>query len=93
MLGVSWRRRIRGITSLYLGSEDIEPVLCREHCQEFKSFCKTHMTELCITCSRIEHKHCETVIHIEQATRDIYSKVHSEEIKQGVTDPLDVSKT
>ena len=51
----SWRDNIPAISSLYLGSESVEQVLCREHSQEFKYFCKSHMTELCITCRKMEH--------------------------------------
>ena len=36
----SWRDNIPAISSLYLGSESVEQVLCREHSQEFKYFCK-----------------------------------------------------
>ena len=50
-----WRDKIPDISSLYLGSEEVQPVLCRDHGQEFKYFCKGHMTELCITCRRMEH--------------------------------------
>ena len=72
------------ISLLSLGSESLEPVLCREHSQEFKYFCKSHMTELCITCRRMEHKNCKTVIDIEEAAEDIYSKTHGEKIIKSV---------
>ena len=81
-----WRDNMPDISSLYLGSDGIEPVLCREHGQEFKHFCKTHMTELCITCSRMEHKRCKTVIDIKDAAENIYSKLHGEKITQSVKD-------
>ena len=83
-----WRHNLPDIPSLYLSSDDIEfePVRCREHGQEFKHFCKTHMTELCITCSRMEHKRCKTVIDIKDATENIYSKLHDEKITQSVKD-------
>ena len=81
-----WRDNMPDISSLYLGSDGIEPVRCREHGQEFKHFCKTHMTELCITCSRMEHKRCKTVIDIKDAAENIYSKLHGEKITQSVKD-------
>ena len=78
------RGKIPDISSLYLGSEEVQPVLCRDHGQEFKYFCKGHMTELCITCRRMEHKNCKTVIDIEQAAATIYSDDHGEKIIQSV---------
>ena len=82
--GGGWRDKIPDISSLYLGSEEVQPVLCRDHGQEFKYFCKGHMTELCITCRRMEHKNCKTVIDIEQAAATIYSDDHGEKIIQSV---------
>ena len=87
--GGGWRDKIPDISSLYLGSEEVQPVLCRDHGQEFKYFCKGHMTELCITCRRMEHKNCKTVIDIEQAAATIYSDDHGEKIIQGVKDLID----
>ena len=81
-----WRDNMPNMSSLYLGSDGIEPVLCREHGQEFKHFCKTHMTELCITCRRMEHKQCKTVIDIKDAAENIYSKLHGGKITQSVKD-------
>ena len=83
--GVGFRRdKIPDFSSLYLGSEGVEPVLCREHGQEFKYFCKNHMTELCSTCRRMEHKKCKTVVDIEEASEDLFSKIHGEKIIQSV---------
>ena len=82
--GGGWRDKTPDIPSLYLGSEEVEPLLCRDHGQEFKYFCKGHMTELCITCRRMEHKNCKTVINIEQAAATIYSDDHGEKIIQSV---------
>ena len=84
--GGSWRDKRPDITSLYLGSEEVEPVLCREHGQEFKHFCKAHMTELCITCRRMGHKNCKTVFDIKEAADKIYSKTHGEKIIKSVKD-------
>ena len=81
-----WWDNMPDISSLYLGSDGIEPVRCREHGQESKHFCKTHMTELCITCRRMEHKRCKTVIDIKDAAENIYSKLHGEKITQSVKD-------
>ena len=81
-----WRDNMPDVSSLYLGSDAIEPVRCREHGQEFKHFCKTHMTELCITCSRMEHRRCKSVIGIKDAAENIYSKLHDEKITQSVKD-------
>ena len=81
-----WRDNMPDMSSLYLGSDGIEPVRCREHGQEFKHFCKTHMTELCITCRRMEHKQCKTVIDIKDAAENIYSKLHGGKITQSVKD-------
>ena len=79
-----WKDNMPDVSSLYLGSDGIEILRCREHGQEFKHFCKTHMTELCITCSRMEHKHCKTVIDIKDAAENIYSKLHGEKITKSV---------
>ena len=87
--GVGWRDKIPDVSSLYLGSEEVEPLLCREHGQEFRYFCKTHMTELCITCRKMEHKHCKTVIGIKEAAENIYSKIHGKKIVQSVKDLID----
>ena len=81
-----WRDNILDISSLHLDSDTVEPVRCREHGQEFKHFCKTHMTELCITCSRVEHRRCKTVIGIKAAAENIYSKLHDEKITKSVKD-------
>ena len=81
-----WRDNMPDMSSLYLGSDGIEPLRCREHGQEFKLFCKTHMTELCITCSRMEHKRCKTVIDIKDAAENINSKLHGGKITQSVKD-------
>ena len=75
---------IPNIPSLYLGSDGIEPVRCREHGQEFKQVCKTHMTELCITCRRIEHKRCKTVIDIRDASENINCKLHGRKNTESV---------
>ena len=80
-----WKDNMPDVSSLYLGSDGIEPLRCREHGQEFKHFCKTHMTELCITCSRMEHKHC-TIIDIKDAVENIYSKLHDKKITKSVKD-------
>ena len=88
-LVVGRRNKPSDISSLYMGSEEVEPVLCREHGQEFKQFCKTHMTELCITCRRMEHKNCKTVIDIKQAAATIYSDCHGEKITQSVKDLIE----
>ena len=86
--GNGWRDNIP-VSSLYLGSEEVEPLLCREHGQEFRYFCKGHMTELCFTCRKMEHKHCKTVIGIEEAAENIYSKIHGKKIVQSVKDLID----
>ena len=83
---VGWRDNIPDISSLYLGSEEVEPVLCREHGQDFKHFCKAHMTELCITCRRMAHKNCKIVLDIKEAAKNIYSEIHGEQIIQSVND-------
>ena len=85
----SWRDEIPEMTSLYLGSEEVEPVLCREHGQEFKHFCKAHMTELCIMCRRMEHRTCKPVMDIEDAADDIYSEMHGVKIIQSVKNLID----
>ena len=84
----TWRNNIefQNIPSMYFGSDGIQAVRCREHGQEFKHFCKTHMTELCIACGRMEHKYCKTVIDIEESAENIYSKLHDEKITQSVKD-------
>ena len=83
----SWRNKIPDVSSLYLGSEGIESLLCREHGQEFKHFCITHMTELCITCRRMKHKHCKAaVVSIGEAAEKVYSRIHGEKIGQSVKD-------
>ena len=82
----NWENEIPDVSSLYLGSDGMEPLLCRMHGQEFKHFCTTHMTELCITCRRMEHKQCETVISIEDAAENIYSQFHGEKIGQSAKD-------
>ena len=87
--GNGWRNNIPDVSSLYLGSDEVEPLLCREHGQEFRYFCKTHMTELCITCRKMEHKHCKTVIGIKEAAENIYSKIHGKKIVQSVKDLID----
>ena len=81
---VDRRDEIMDLSSLHLGSEDAEPVLCREHVQECKHFCKIHMTELCSTCRRMEHKKCKRVVDIKEASEDIFSKIHGEKIIQSV---------
>ena len=79
-----WRDNFPDISSLYLGSDAIESVRCREHGQEFIHFCKTHMTELCITCNRMEHRRCKTVIDIKEAGENIYSELHDKKITQSL---------
>ena len=44
------------LSSLNLVSEPVDPPVCKEHGQEFKYFCKSHMVELCLACKRIQHK-------------------------------------
>ena len=83
---VASRDKIPDMSSLFLGSEEVEPVLCREHGLEFKHFCKVHMTEMCITCRRMEHKNFKKVLDIEKATEDIFSEIHGEKIIQSVKD-------
>ena len=85
----SWRNKVPVVSSLYLGSDGMEPLLCREHGQEFKHFCTTHITELCITCKRMEHKHCKTIISIEEAAENVYSEFHGEKIGQSAKDLID----
>ena len=87
--GVDWRDKIPDMSSLYLGSEEFEPVLCREHCQEFKYFCEEHMTELCITCRRVGHKNCKRIMAIEEAAETSYSAIHGEKIIQSVKDLIE----
>ena len=87
--GDSWRNKVPDVSSLYLGSDGMEPLLCREHGQEFKHFCTTHMTELCTTCKRMEHKHCKTIISIEEAADKIYSQIHGEKIGQSAKDLIE----
>ena len=88
--GVGLRRdKIPDFSTLYLGSEGVEPVLCREHGQEFKYFCKNHMTELCSTCRRMEHKKCNLVVDIEKAAEDSFSKIHGEKIIQSIKDLIE----
>ena len=82
--GGGWRDRIPDISSLYFSSEEVEPVLCKEHGQEFKHFCKSHMTELYIKCRRMGHKNCETVIDIEEAADNIFTYSHGEKVIQSV---------
>ena len=72
------------LSSLSLGSEPVDPPVCKEHGHEFKYFCKSHKVELCLTCRRMEHKNCKTVINIEQAAREIYSESHGGKIIQSV---------
>ena len=48
----------------------------------------THMTELCITCTKMEHKFCSAVMGIEDAAKEIYSDSHGEKIQQSVNDLL-----
>ena len=70
----------------------VEPAVGREHGQEFTYFCKNHMTELCSTCRRMEHKKCKTVVDIEEASEDSFSKIHGEKIIQSVRDLIDSFK-
>ena len=72
------------LSSLTLGSEPVDPPVCKEHGHEFKYFCKSHRVELCLTCRRMEHKNCKTVINIEKAAREIYSEAHGDKIIQSV---------
>ena len=84
----SWRKnKVSDIqSSLNLGSTGVEPMLCREHEKEFKHFCKNHMTELCITCRRMEHKNCKSIIDITEAAENIYSNIHGKKITKSVKD-------
>ena len=70
----------------YPWSEEIKPVLCREHSHEFKYFCKVHMSEICAKCRRKEHKDCKSVMDIEEAAETVYSGNHGEKIIQSVKD-------
>ena len=70
----------------YLWSEEIKPVLCREHSQEFKYFCKVHMSEICAKCRRKEHKNCKSIMDMEEAAETVYSGNHGEKIIQSVKD-------
>ena len=72
------------LSSLTLGSEPVDPPVCKEHGHEFKYFCKSHRVELCLTCRRMEHKNCKTVINIEQAAREVYSGNHGGKIIQSI---------
>ena len=58
---------------LSLDSVSVEPGLCKEHGQDLKYFCKTHVTEFCITCRRIGHTDCINIVDVEEAA-DIYSE-------------------
>ena len=80
----SFRDKVPGtcISSLYLGSDGIEPMLCREHGQGFQQFCRNHMTELCMKCRKMEHKHSKTVMDIKEAAEKIDSKFHGEKSAQ-----------
>ena len=69
---------------LTLCSGAVDLPVCKEHRHEFKYFCKSHMVELCLTCRRMEHKNCTTVINIEQAAREIYTESHGCKIIQSV---------
>ena len=84
----SFRDKVPGISSLYLGSDGIEPMLCREHRQECQQFCRGHMIELCMKCTKMEHKHCKTVMDIKEAAEKIkfYSKFHDEKIGTSIKD-------
>ena len=82
----SLRDNIPDISSLCVGSESVEPMLCREHSQEFKYFCKVHMTEMCIACKRMGHRNCKAVEDLGKAAEDIYSNNHGKMIIQSVKD-------
>ena len=72
------------LSSMTLGSESGDASLCKEHRHEVKYFCKSHIVELCLTCRRMKHKHCTTVVGIEQAAREIYTEGHGDKIIQSV---------
>ena len=72
------------LSSLTLGSEPVDPPVCKEHGHEFKYFCKSHKLQLCLTCRRVEHKNCKTVINIEQAAREVYSECHGGKTIQSI---------
>ena len=74
------------ITSLYLSSDEIQSVVCRDHAQEFKHFCEVHKTSLCITCRRIGHTRCKAVIGIKEASKNVYSEAHGEKIIKSLTE-------
>ena len=74
------------ITSLYLSSDEIQSVVCRDHAQEFKHFYEVHKTSLCITCRRIGHTSCKAVIGIKEASEYIYSEAHGEKIIKSLTE-------
>ena len=75
---------MQNLSSLTLGSESVDAPVCKEHGHEFKYFCKGHMSELCLTCRRMEHKNCKIVINIEEAARSIYTESHAGKIIQSV---------
>ena len=75
---------IPSLSSLTLGSEPVDPPVCKEHGQEFKYFCKRQRVELCLACRRMEHKNCKTVVNIDEAAREIYSESHGGKIIQSV---------
>ena len=80
------RDKVPDISSLDLGVASNAAVLCREHSQEVKHFCKAHLAEVCRMCIRKEHKHCKTVIDIDEAAETIYSNVHADRIIQSLKD-------
>lgn len=72
------------LSSLNLVSEPVDPTVCKEHGQEFKYFCKSHMEELCLACRRIQHKNCKTVVDMEEAAREKYTTSHTDKITQSL---------
>ena len=72
------------LSSLTLGSESVDSPVCKEHGHEYKYFCKSHRVEVCLTCRRMEHKNCQTVLNIEQAAREVYSGSQRGKIIQSI---------
>ena len=77
---------VHDVSTLDIGSDTAEPVLCQWHRLELKYFCKVHMEELCTTCKRMKHDNCDSILDIKQATKEIYSKDHGEKIMQSIRD-------
>ena len=86
MLDDGRRDKVPDISSLDLDVANNGAVLCREHRQEVKHFCKAHLAEVCRMCIQKEHKHCKNVIDVDEAAETIYSNVHGEKIIQSLKD-------